>query len=105
MSVLRAVYLIFAVVGAVYPMIAFGSGAAFFGDAPLSVLMSALEQNTASRFSWELILSATVLSIWALAEVYVRKNWLALAALPATWFIGIACGLPLYLFLRTQPAR
>ena len=39
------------------------------------------------------------------AVVYgaVRRNWSALVAIPATFLIGVSCGLPLYLFLRTRP--
>ncbi|HSG36474.1 MAG TPA: DUF2834 domain-containing protein, partial [Paracoccaceae bacterium] len=29
--------------------------------------------------------------------------WIALLAIPATFLIGVSCGLPLFLFLRTRP--
>jgi hypothetical protein len=53
----------------------------------------------------QLYVADIALFVWCIAEVYVRKNWLALAALPATWGLGLGCGLPLYLFLRTAPPR
>jgi hypothetical protein len=40
-----------------------------------------------------------------LAETLVRKNWEALLAIPATFMIGVSCGLPLYLFLRSRSVR
>lgn len=53
--------------------------------------------------AWDPVIAAVALMIWSTAEVAVRRNWLALIALPATVFLGIGCGLPLYLFLRTRP--
>lgn len=44
-----------------------------------------------------------VLALWILAETLVRRNWSALWALPAGVCFGPACGVPLYLFLRTRP--
>ena len=43
--------------------------------------------------------------VWAVAETLVRKNWIALVAIPATLFVGVSFGLPLYLFLRTRPVN
>ena len=53
--------------------------------------------------TWDLTIAAISLTVWIIAEVRVRKNWLALIAIPATFGIGVSCGLPLYLFLRTRP--
>jgi hypothetical protein len=33
----------------------------------------------------------------------VRRNWVALICIPATYMIGVSCALPLYLFLRSRP--
>ena len=49
-----------------------------------------------------LVIAAIALTIWIIAETRVRKNWSALIAIPATYCIGVSCGLPLYLFLRTR---
>ena len=48
-------------------------------------------------------MAAVTLTIWIIAETWVRKNWIALLAIPATFCIGVSCGLPLYLFLRSRP--
>jgi hypothetical protein len=52
---------------------------------------------------WDLTIAAITLTVWIIAEVAVRRNWIALIAIPATFCIGVSCGLPLYLFLRTRP--
>jgi hypothetical protein len=52
-----------------------------------------------------LVVAELALAIWAIAETYVRKNWVALLTLPVTWVLGLAAGLPLYLFLRTGRVR
>jgi hypothetical protein len=58
-----------------------------------------------SGLVWDLTIAAITLTIWVLAEVTVRRNWIALLAIPATFCIGVSCGLPLYLFLRAKPIR
>ena len=105
MSVLRALYLAFAIWGAVHPMLYLGSWFAIEGAAPIRLLDAWFANPAVAAVSWDLLISAIVLSVWMLAETYVRKNWFALLALPATWVIGVSCGLPLYLFLRTAAPR
>ncbi|MCP3971721.1 MAG: DUF2834 domain-containing protein [Rhodobacteraceae bacterium] len=51
----------------------------------------------------EFWLAAAALCVWIVAETWVRRNWWALVAIPATFLVGLSCGLPLYLFLRTRP--
>lgn len=41
------------------------------------------------------------LAVWSLVETMVRRNWGALATLPAL-ALGLGCALPLYLFLRSR---
>ncbi|KAA8606183.1 K+-transporting ATPase, A chain [Salipiger aestuarii] len=67
-------------------------------------LFAAWTQNAAVRgLSWDLMISAVVLTLWILAEVAVRRNCWALLAIPATFCIGLSCGLPLYLWFRSRP--
>lgn len=69
----------------------------------LSGLIDAWYVNASTTgLTWDLTIAALTLSLWILAETLVRKNWSALIAIPATFFIGLSCGLPLYLFLRTR---
>lgn len=42
-------------------------------------------------------------ALWATAETWVRRNWIALIAVLLGAGLGLAVGLPLYLFLRTRP--
>ncbi len=44
--------------------------------------------------------AATALGVWCVAETMVRRNWTALAVLPAL-VLGVGCALPLYLFMRS----
>ena len=70
----------------------------------LSGLIDAWYGDAASTgLTWDLTIAAITLTVWVIAEVAVRRNWLALVAIPATFGIGVSCGLPLYLFLRTRP--
>ena len=69
----------------------------------LSGLIEAWYVNASTTgLTWDLTIAAIALTVWILAETWVRRNWLALVAVPATFCIGVSCGLPLYLFLRTR---
>lgn len=103
MSPLRLAYLALAIWGAVHPMSYF---IAWFSEngLRLSGMVEAWHANAAtSGLTWDLTIAAITLTLWILAEVAVRRNWTALVAIPATFCIGVSCGLPLYLFLRTRP--
>ena len=103
MSVLRMIYLALAVWGTIHPMSWF---LAWFNENGYSLagMVEAWHVNAAtSGLVWDLTIAAVALTIWIIAEVWVRRNWGALIAIPATFCIGVSCGLPLYLFLRTRP--
>ena len=103
MSKLRMAYLALAVWGAVHPMAWF---LAWFGANGFSIsgMVDAWHANAATTgLTWDLTIAAIALTLWICAEVSVRRNWTALIAIPATFCIGVSCGLPLYLFLRTRP--
>ncbi|MFV2053884.1 DUF2834 domain-containing protein [Aliiroseovarius sp. YM-037] len=103
MSGLRMIYLALAVIGAIVPMYYFVSWFAANGF-DLMAMVDAWHANDASSgLVWDLTIAALALTIWAIAETWVRRNWVALWAIPATFCIGVSCGLPLYLFLRTRP--
>ena len=102
MSLIRMIYLALAVVGAVVPMRHF---VAWFMENgwSLSGMIDAWFVNRATEgLVWDLTIAAITLTVWILVETFVRRNWLALVAIPATYCIGVSCGLPLYLFLRTR---
>ena len=102
-SPLRMVYLGLAVWGAVHPMLWFLRYMRETGTG-LSGLIDAWYVNASTTgLTWDLTIAAIALTVWILTEVYARRNWVALLAIPATFCIGVSCGLPLYLFLRTRP--
>jgi len=64
-------------------------------------MVAAWHANAAtSGLVWDLTIAAVALSLWILAEVVRRRHWPGLVAIPATFCIGVSCGLPLYLYLR-----
>ncbi len=102
MSVLRLVYLALAIIGAVWPMSYF---IAWFNENSWSLggIIDAWHANAAtSGLVYDLTIAAIALTIWVIAECLRRKDWLGLVAIPATFMIGVSCGLPLYLWLRTR---
>lgn len=102
MSALRKIYLALAIWGAVHPMYWFLRHMRETGEG-LSGLIDAWFVNASTTgLTWDLTIAAIALTIWCLAETWVRRNWSALVAIPATFCIGVSCGLPLYLFLRTR---
>ncbi len=105
MSPLRWVWLALAVWGTIHPMSWFIAWFQAEGWS-LSGMLEAWHVNAAtSGLVWDLTIAAITLTIWVVAEVAVRRNWVALLAIPATFCIGVSCGLPLYLFLRAKPIR
>jgi len=105
MSPLRMLYLALAVWGTIHPMYYFITWFNAEGWS-LSAMVDAWHANAAaSGLVWDLTIAAVTLTIWIIAEVAVRRNFLSLIAISATFCIGVSCGLPLYLFLRTAPIR
>ena len=100
---IRWVYLGLAVWGAIHPMYYFIS---WFRDngVSLSKMVDAWHVNAAtSGLVWDLTIAAIALTVFIVSEVAVRRNWIVLIAIPATFGIGVSCGLPLYLYLRSRP--
>ncbi|OUD10091.1 K+-transporting ATPase, A chain [Marivivens niveibacter] len=105
MTVLRFIWLALAIWGAIHPMSYFMGYMDETGTG-LSGLIDAWYVNDSTiGLTWDLTIAAITLTVWILAETLVRKNWMALLAIPATFCIGVSCGLPLYLFFRSSPVR
>lgn len=105
MSPLRIGYLGLAIWGAIHPMAYFVTWFRENG-VDLGGMIDAWHVNAAtSGLTWDLTIAAIALTVWIIAETRVRRNWSALWAIPATFCIGVSCGLPLYLFLRTRTVR
>lgn len=103
MSGLRLIYLALAGWGAVHPMYWFVSHMRESGTGLRGLIEAWYVNASTTGLTWDMTIAAIALTVWILAETAVRKNWLALIAVPATFCIGVSCGLPLYLFLRTRP--
>ena len=100
---IRHLYLLLAIVGATLPMYYFVSW--FQANSwSLGDMVEAWNVNDAATgLVWDLTVSAVVLTVWALAETLSNRRWLNLLAIPATFCIGVSCGFPLYLWLRSRP--
>ncbi len=102
MAPLRLLWLALAIWGAVHPMAWFLAYMRETGTG-LSGLIDAWYVNASTTgLTWDLTIAAIVLTVWVIAETVKSRAWLNLIAIPATFCIGVSCGLPLYLFLRSR---
>ena len=100
---IRKLYLALAVWGAIHPMFYFVQWFQAEG-LDLGKMVDAWHANAASSgLVWDLTIAAIALTVFIIAEVTSRRNWIGLIAIPATFGIGVSCGLPLYLYLRSKP--
>ncbi|MEM6577003.1 MAG: DUF2834 domain-containing protein [Pseudomonadota bacterium] len=99
---MKYVFLALAVWGSIHPMYYFIS---WFNENGYDIMamVDAWHVNDAtSGLVWDLTVAATALTIWVIWETVRTRDWLRLLAVPATFGIGVSCGLPLYLFLRIR---
>ncbi|WP_101068744.1 DUF2834 domain-containing protein [Roseovarius salinarum] len=97
---MRLLWLALAVWGAVHPMSWF---VAWFRENGFDIggMVEAWHANAAtSGLVWDLTIAAVAVTVWVVTESVARRAWAGLLAVPATFLIGVSCGLPLYLFLR-----
>lgn len=102
---MRWIFLALAVWGAIHPMYYFIS---WFQDHgwSLSGLVDAWYVNDSTHgLVWDLTIAAIALTVWIVAEAIKTRDWWRLIAIPATFCIGVSCGLPLYLYLRLRGAN
>lgn len=67
----------------------------------LMAMVDAWHVNAAtSGLVWDLTVAAIALTVWIIYDAVQTRRWVRLIAVPATFGIGVSCGLPLYLFLR-----
>jgi len=103
MSMLRWIYLGLAIAGTIVPLVAVAPHVAANGAGP-GPLIAAWKANPASTgLYYDLLISAIALNLWIVVETYVRRDYWVLLCVPATWLVGVSCGLPLFLFLRSRP--
>ena len=96
-------WLALAVWGTIHPMYYFIT---WFGENGFDIMgmVDAWHVNAAtSGLVWDLTVAAVTLTLFIVIESIRERNWIGLLAVPATYMIGVSCGLPLYLFLRSRP--
>lgn len=99
---MRWVFLLLAIWGAIHPMYHF---VAFFqaNDWSLSALIDSWYVNRGTEgLVWDLTIAAIALTIWVIWDAFKSRDWLRLIAIPATFCIGVSCGLPLYIYLTLR---
>lgn len=99
---LRPALLILAIVGAVWPMWHFvtyltGEGASFSG-----LFAAWVDGPAVTGMAIDLMIAGVTLLVWIVAEAATRRDPVLLAAILGL-MIGVSCGLPLFLYLRTRP--
>ena len=100
---MRMIWLALAIWGAIHPMYYFIQWFQTNGW-DIMAMVDAWHANAASSgLVWDLTIAAVTLTIWIIVEVAQTRAWVRLIAIPATFCIGVSCGLPLYLFLRSAP--
>jgi len=100
---IRTVYLILAIIGATLPMYYFVSWFMEFGWS-LGAMIDAWYVNDATTgLVYDLTIAAITLTVFIIYEAIVRRDYLPLIAIPTIYGIGVSCGLPLYLYLRSRP--
>jgi uncharacterized membrane protein YczE len=100
----RLVWLALALWGAVHPMYYFVTYMREEGVGLVGLGQAWYVNASTTGLTWDLIISALSLTIWAIYETMQKRDWPRLLAIPATFCIGVSCGLPLYLYLRERKA-
>ena len=101
MTPLRLVYLALAIVGTVLPWTYFYAWFDANGWS-LGAMIDAWYVNDATTaLVYDLTIAAIALTIWAVVEVARGDRWFLLV-IPATFGIGVSCGVPLALFLKAR---
>ncbi|THH36048.1 DUF2834 domain-containing protein [Aliishimia ponticola] len=100
---LRWLWLALAIWGAIHPMAYFIAWFQANGWSLMAMVEAWHANDATSGLVWDLTIAAIALTLWVLIETAQTRAWARLLAIPATFCIGVSCGLPLYLFLRSNP--
>jgi hypothetical protein len=66
----------------------------------IMAMVDAWHANAASSgLVWDLTVGAIALTVWVIYETIQTRQFIRLLAIPATFCIGVSCGLPLYIFI------
>lgn len=102
---MKRVFLALAIWGAVHPMIYFMAWFQANGFDLPGMIDAWYVNDATTAVTWDLTISAIALTVWVLFETTKTRDWARLWAIPATFCIGVSCGLPLYLYLRMRAER
>lgn len=97
---LRFVFLGLAIWGAIHPMSYF---IGWFNENgyDLMAMVDSWHVNAAtSGLVWDLTIAAVALTVWAISDAIRHRYWRMLWVIPATFCIGVSCGLPLFAYLK-----
>ena len=97
---MRWLFAALAVWGAIHPMYYFVQWFQANGY-DIMAMVDAWHANTASSgLVWDLTIAAIALTVWVIYDTLQTRQFIRLIAIPATFCIGVSCGLPLYIFIR-----
>ena len=102
---MRPLFLGLAIWGAIHPMYYFITWFRAEGWSLVDMVQAWHVNAASSGLVWDLTIASTALSLWIVAEVIRNRKFFHLTAIAATFGIGVSCGLPLYLYLRSAPAH
>lgn len=102
MSRLRMIYLILAILGAIVPSIFYGQWLMGHGAIIIGEITHWQGSGLLTAISWDIALTVAGFFIFVFSEALARKDYLPLVVMPVTLIVGLACGFPLYLFLRSR---
>ncbi len=69
----------------------------------LGAMVEAWNVNDATTgLVYDLTIAAVALTLFVIWETVQNRRWINLLAIPATFCIGVSCGLPLYFWLRSR---
>ena len=102
-NVVKNLYLVLTIIGAIVPYVFFVEHFAAAGSSPIVLLKSAFANGAAAGFAADVLLSSIVFCIHLDARKVPHRWVYVLVAVT----IGLSCALPLYLYVtaRTAEAR
>jgi len=99
---IRLIFFALALWGAIHPMYWFVRYMQETGTGLGGMIDAWYVNASTTGLTWDLTIAAVALTVWVLTEVWQSKVWWHLVAIPATFCIGVSCGLPLYIALRMR---
>lgn len=99
---MRWIFAALALWGAIHPMAYFITWFQAEGWTLMTMVDAWLANAATTALAWDLVISAIALTVWVLYETYQTRRFIGLITLPATFGIGVSCGLPLYIFIRMR---